>query len=101
METNWDKIVKTLFPSEPAAGSEAFTQNVMRRIEKAESGPRLVRVPVQWLAPAMGVAAMLLLAIVPGKDIMSAETVLLGNEASSPYGQSADIDDAFGFMEAQ
>jgi hypothetical protein len=99
-DRDWKKISGTLFPADNG-GSEAFVGNVMRRIERAESGPRIVRVPVQWLAPAMGVAAMLLLSLIPGKDIASTETLLTGGDASSVYGQSADIDDAFGFMEAR
>ena len=77
---NWKKIADKLFAQRDEP-SEAFVQNVMKRIDAAESGkPRLVRMPAQWFAPAMGIAAMLVLTFLPAKDVLSAEALLMGGE---------------------
>lgn len=82
---NWKKISEKLFASRSEPVSEAFAQSVMNRIKAAESGPRLVRIPEQWFAPVMGLAAMLMLALLPARGLMSMETVILGGDPEGTF----------------
>lgn len=85
-DRSWKKISETLFAKKQEPASEFFVQSVMKRIEAAEAHPRLVRIPAQWFAPVMGIAAMLLLALLPARGLMSAETFILNGDMDSASG---------------
>jgi hypothetical protein len=100
----WDKISKALFAKNPEASSDAFVQSVMKRLEAAESGPRIVRIPAQWLAPVMGIAAMLLLALLPSRGMLPFEIPAIGEENEGVISQlvfaggSPETDDVIGYV---
>lgn len=100
----WDKISKALFAKKPEASSEAFVQSVMKRIEAAESGPRIVRIPSQWLAPVMGMAAMLLLALLPSRGMLPFETPAASEDNEGTISHlvfangSPETDDVIGYV---
>ncbi len=96
----WNKISETLFSAKPEPVSEAFVQSVMDRLE-AEARPRLVRVPAQWFAPVVGVAAMLLLTLLPARGAVSVETMILGTDRASlaAFGERLpETDEMLGFV---
>ena len=114
-DKDWQELSKRLFEKVPVEPSEAFVQGVMRRIEADEAaraaGPRVIRIPlripVQWFAPVMGAAAVFLLALLPGRDFLSAETLVVGGELDAPSswalrGGSPQADEMLSFvMEAK
>lgn len=81
MERDLDKFIKQLFKSPPAEAPFGFADRVMRRVEAA-SAPKTARIiPVGWFAPAIGMAAMLLLAILPSSPAtaVSADMLFMNN----------------------
>ncbi len=99
---NWKKISKALFTQKSEPASEAFVQSVMGRIRQAQSSPRLVRIPSYWFAPVIGIAAMLLLAILPARVPVSAESIILGGtdavSGMAITGNVPEADDILSFV---
>ncbi len=63
-----------------ASGTDFFVNKVMDRIHTLESvSSRRVRIQAQWFAPAFGIAAMLILALIPTKTGYSADMLLMNN----------------------
>ncbi len=60
---NWDSLSGRLFPKTPSRPTLDLTSSVLERIGIQESKPR--RVPVGWLAPAIGIAAIIVLSVMP------------------------------------
>jgi anti-sigma factor RsiW len=104
---DWKTISGKLFSGAEETVSDSFAERVAARLETSSARPvrwggaRLV--PVQWLAPLIGVAAMLVLAIVPAGEGLSAEALFMGGE---PDGSSRWVaadgapqtDEALGFV---
>lgn len=63
----WKKIKAALFSTAPPKDPESFVSRVMARLDETPvpARPHIQRVPVRIFAPLVGVAAMLLMAIVP------------------------------------
>lgn len=102
---DWKQISERLFAPRQEPTSEAFVQNVMRRIEAAEARPRILRIPVQWYAPLTGMAAMLLLAMLPTGNPLSVETLFTAGVSDSSWmldHNAPQTDDVLGYvLEAQ
>ena len=83
---NWRLIRQKLFSAPEPKTSEFFVSQVMERIRTIEEKPRMVFAPARWFAPVVGVAAMLLLTIVPSQEPLSAEALFMGGETDTPSG---------------
>ena len=76
-DNHWQIIKEKLFIKETSEPSAGFSGRVMDRIRALESASRRTLIPVQWFAPVMGVAAIVLLAIIPAQELLSAEALIM------------------------
>lgn len=82
---NWRRFAELVSATETVLpDSEAFVSQVMNRIEALDQNPRRVRVPVQWFAPAIGMAAMLVLALLPAQGGFAPEMLLWNARPGDP-----------------
>jgi anti-sigma factor RsiW len=63
----WQKTSALFFPKSRPVASEFFVQQVMTRIGQSQPVPQpaLRKIPLPWLVPALGLAAMFLIVIRP------------------------------------
>lgn len=86
---HWTTLSGRLFDKKLPQPSEFFVRGVMARIDALDAKkPREKQVfriiPVEWFAPVFGLAAMLLLALVPASaDLPSTEGLLLGGRSDT------------------
>lgn len=81
---NWKKVSKALFaPASSNGGSETFVRGVMDRLEALETRRQGSVIPIQWFAPALGMAAMLFLALIPSRQALSAEAIFMNGGLDS------------------
>lgn len=81
---NWDLLSDRLFPATPLKPAKDLTQDVFKKIGVSPAKPR--RVPAYWLAPAVGIAAVLVLSITPLKTL------------NQPTQTLASADDVYNFI---
>ena len=81
---NWDTLSGRLFPAATSKPVSDLAAAVLGRIGAKETRPRLVQ--TRWWAPAMGIAAVLVLSIIP---------IQLLNH---PAQDLASSDDAYNFL---
>jgi anti-sigma factor RsiW len=100
----WKKTSKAFFPKPAVRESEYFVQRVMTRIKEATEVRRPVfwNIPLRWLVPAMSLAAMLFLAILPEPGLpLSMEALLVHPQdfrASVLSGQTPTTDETLDFV---
>ena len=100
---NWKAVSTALFARRPEpASSDFFVRQVMDKIEIPAVCPQKTWIPVQWFAPSVGIAAMLLLALVPSQTVSSAELLFVnGEDAQSQWmlsGASPKSDEVLSFI---
>ncbi len=97
------RISEIFFPKDTASLSADFTAGVMNRLEEKGGCARVTRVPARWFVPAMGAAAMLLLAVLPSPHIYVSDLIMPGAAADDATrwmfsGESPRTDDILSFV---
>ena len=85
MSLAWKKISAVIFQKPAPETSEVFVRRVMSRIEAMEPRPRVRYAPARWFfAPALGIAAMLLLTLRPSlAPVLPEDAWLVGAPADT------------------
>ena len=75
----WQRTANALFRAPDVHPSDAFVHQLMERIKALEQPRRAAPwvVAIRWLAPAVGLAGLLLLVLGPMERAVSVETLLL------------------------
>ena len=89
--TQWQRTARALFQAPDVQTSEAFVQRVMERIAALEISRQAIpwAARIRWLAPAVGLAGLLLLMLGPSDHPVSIETLLLTSGRDSAPTQLA------------
>lgn len=100
----WKQISGSLFNRDEKPVSDSFVGSVMSRIDAIERRKIPTRIATTWLAPAVGIAAMLFLSVLPGPArSLSMDSMLLGPGINDPMqwvvsGDRPQTDDLLKFV---